>query len=241
MYLMESCIIPTHIRDFILTISKLKSIKLKDGTETIGFNDLSVVKNYIYLSWHRSDDDEDNERYIYRISTDGKQVQKLAKGAFPVIYNNRINYAVMKPYEDFDGYVIHHYCSIALDGSDKKRIEEPKYQYLKSSPATGDDIAIDEKEDSDWIVTTYSNQEEATSGNYYYYTKDDYRYVMCRNLKTGKENVVYECKDKYELFDFYVHKQYVLMNYYDRDNKIFHYYFVRQDGKNPIEINKYKD
>ena len=102
--------------------------------------------------------------------------------------------------------------SMKLDGTNKRKVKEPKFTWKKESPTCIDYDHLSKK---------------VTSGNYCYYVKSNC--IMCKNKKTGRVSTLFRCDDGVSINDCYVHKQHVFFSAFDTD--AYYYYYVRSDGK----------
>lgn len=166
-----------------------------NGTETNGFYNISVRKNYIYTVWDQGYGTSEFKKYIYRIKKDGSKKQRLACGDNPVIIGNRIYYEKCKlkknnyegqkySYTESTGKIY----SMKLDGTNKKKNKSIKMKKLSAN--------------------SYGNNERTdTINGYQYYING--KSIYRKSEKTGKVKKVMSCSQA--IYDFYICEQYILV------------------------------
>lgn len=195
-----------------------------------GFSDILVKGKYIYFIWNKKGGIVD-EQYVYRVNKNGKKAKKLAIGCDIKLVGNRIYYTKCKLVNDKDDGICTETvgeASMNLDGSNKRREKGIKYSWKNSSPA---------------MLVKYQDKTDLTTGNYYYYLKNNGRNLFRIHLKTGKEKKLYTCGVGEEIDSVYAHKDAVIFNvvYYPQNentNPCMKKIYVSSKGKKKILRNK---
>ncbi len=203
-------------------IKRLRSTKSGNASETVGFPWFTIKGNYIYFDWNQICNSDENNYFVYRISKDGKNLKKLAKGYNSLVSGNRIYYQRLIADPEYIGQDYGDgFGSMKLDGTGKKKIKEPKFSVLSNSP--------DERAGEKGI------KKPADSGNYHYYMEDGS--LMCKNKKTGSIQTTFKLADGDKLWSYCVHTKHALVvvqnppeEEYD-DYVRLTYYYVRNNGK----------
>jgi len=194
-------------------IKKIYKDTLSDGSD---ITDLVVKGNYIYFSRLDSNKSGYWVYYVYRIQKNGKNLKKLALGRDIKLVGNRIYYTKCKKTK-YDMEPVNE-ASMKLDGSDKRNEKGMKYSWKASSP--------------DRCSKSYDVKEiTVTSGNYYYYLKNNSRTLMRMNLNTGKTKKLYTGGRNTEIYQIIAHKTDVCFYVLNKKNQTLKKYYINADGK----------
>lgn len=201
------------------TKTKVIGTKYK-GRGTNGFYGICVKGNYIYALWDQYYGSDAGLPYIYRISKDGKQAEKLDMGNDYVIHGNRIYYTKCKKSIDKYGNIYTKSlgaASMNLDGSGKR---SEKSGSIRSEKRI---LSDDTKKVT---VSGYSY----TLGN----GKNKYspKQLIRQNVKTGDKTVIYKASGSSWIGWAEIREDFVLVFVY-ADGK-YKVYYMENDGANRI-------